>query len=212
MPSPQTAIGHWPEVLFPAFSMLRAEAGRSPARVLLLSLKRAHLMPWARTILALALGRRRHQDLPPMLWQRETDSVWHQICECSTGGMGGRAGEGRRIGQTGGHPEGRGVREHPRVGRAAIWRRFCRARRGKRERARQAPPFISPRLRTPRPSVQSGGPGRQRVGLLRASAAGHRDGLGGGLAHVFQPERRPRLSAAGLSAGTGWRVPVAALV
>lgn len=68
-------------MLFPAFSMLRAEAVLDPARVLLLSLKRAHLMPWARIVMALALGRRRHQDLPPMLWQRETDSVWHQICE-----------------------------------------------------------------------------------------------------------------------------------
>ncbi|RMZ56114.1 hypothetical protein APUTEX25_004538, partial [Auxenochlorella protothecoides] len=74
------AIGHWPEVLFPAFSSLQLQPGFRPARVLLMSLKRTHLMAWARTFMGVALsGTQPTDDLAPIVFQSESDSVWHQI-------------------------------------------------------------------------------------------------------------------------------------
>lgn len=79
-PSSQMAIGHWPEVLFPAFSSLQLQPGFRPARVLLMSLKRTHLMAWARTFMGVALsGTQPTEDLAPIVFQSESDSVWHQI-------------------------------------------------------------------------------------------------------------------------------------
>ena len=48
--TPQTAIGHWSEMLFPLFSILRQERSfaRPPTQFLLLHLKRAHMMEWVR--------------------------------------------------------------------------------------------------------------------------------------------------------------------
>ena len=48
---------------------------------MLLHLKRVHLMEWARAVMSVALGVKAHEDLPPMLMQQETDSVWTQIRE-----------------------------------------------------------------------------------------------------------------------------------
>ena len=38
-------------------------------------------MEWARAVMSVALGVKVHEDLPPMLMQQETDSVWTQIRE-----------------------------------------------------------------------------------------------------------------------------------
>lgn len=79
----QTAIGHWSEMMFPLFSILRLEpAFKRPAtQFMLLHLKRVHLMEWARAVMSVALGVKVHEDLPPMLMQQESDSVWTQIRE-----------------------------------------------------------------------------------------------------------------------------------
>lgn len=46
----QTAIGHWCEMMFPLYSILRTEPGfaRPAAQFVLLHLKRSHLMEWVR--------------------------------------------------------------------------------------------------------------------------------------------------------------------
>lgn len=77
----QTAIGHWSEMFFPLFSILRQETAfrRPPTQFMLLHLKRVHLMEWARAVMSVALGVKANADLPPMLMQQETDSVWTQI-------------------------------------------------------------------------------------------------------------------------------------
>lgn len=77
----QTAIGHWSEMMFPLFSILRQEPAfkRPPKQFMLLHLKRVHLMEWARAVMSVALGVKVHETLPPMLMQQETDSVWTQI-------------------------------------------------------------------------------------------------------------------------------------
>lgn len=79
----QTAIGHWSEMMFPLFSILRREPAfkRPPKQFMLLHLKRVHLMEWARAVMSVALGVKVHENLPPMLMQQETDSVWTQIRE-----------------------------------------------------------------------------------------------------------------------------------
>lgn len=79
----QTAIGHWSEMFFPLFSILRQEPAfrRPPTQFMLLHLKRVHLMEWARAVMSVALGVKAHEDLPPMMMQQETDSVWTQIRE-----------------------------------------------------------------------------------------------------------------------------------
>lgn len=77
-----TAIGHWPELLFPLFSVLQtSHADFQPDRVVVASLKKDHLFEWARTMLHLALGGKRGASLPPLVWQTETKSVWTQIRE-----------------------------------------------------------------------------------------------------------------------------------
>lgn len=76
-----TAIGHWSEMLFPLFSILRLEPtfARPPSQFVLLHLKRCHVLEWVRAVLATALGVGPSQDLPPIMWQQEVPSVWKQI-------------------------------------------------------------------------------------------------------------------------------------
>lgn len=71
--------------MFPLFSILNLESAFKlpPTQFMLLHLKRVHLMEWARAVMSVALGVKVHEDLPPMLMQQETDSVWTQIRECS---------------------------------------------------------------------------------------------------------------------------------
>lgn len=45
----------------------------------MLHLKRLHFMEWVRAMMAVTLGAEGH--LPPMAFQRETDSVWEQLSE-----------------------------------------------------------------------------------------------------------------------------------
>ena len=79
----QTAIGHWSEMLFPLFSILRQEPSfaRPPTQFLLLHLKRSHLMEWVRATLATALGVGPNQHLPPIMWQQEVPQIMDQLCE-----------------------------------------------------------------------------------------------------------------------------------
>lgn len=76
-----TAIGHWSEMLFPLFSILRLEPtfARPPDQLVLLHLKKIHLMEWVRSVLAVTLGVAANQDLPPIMLHEEVDSVWKQI-------------------------------------------------------------------------------------------------------------------------------------
>jgi len=106
----QTAIGHWGEMMFPLFSILKREPDFQwpPSQFLLLHLKRVslgcthlsvpflhltvivavmtanlpqvHLLEWARAVIATTLGVLPSRALPPVLMQQETDSVWDQIC------------------------------------------------------------------------------------------------------------------------------------
>ena len=68
-------------MLFPLFSILASEANfrTPPQQFVLLHLKRAHLMGWVRALIAATLGVRPSAALPPIMMQRETDSVWTQI-------------------------------------------------------------------------------------------------------------------------------------
>ena len=83
-------------MLFPLFSMLRLERAfaRPPTQFVLLHLKRAHLMEWARAVLATALGVGPAQALPPIMWQQEVDSVWKQIRESDGGARSVQGGRG----------------------------------------------------------------------------------------------------------------------
>lgn len=77
----QTAIGHWLDSLFPLFSALLHEPGafkRSPDHLLLLHQKRGFVFEWVRALLAVALGVRRGQGLPPLIFQQEHDDPWEQ--------------------------------------------------------------------------------------------------------------------------------------
>ncbi|PSC72084.1 EGF domain-specific O-linked N-acetylglucosamine transferase [Micractinium conductrix] len=76
-----TAIGHWSEMLFPLFSILRQERGfaRPPTQFVQLHLKRAHMMEWVRATLATALGVGPQRDLPPIMWQHETGHIGEQM-------------------------------------------------------------------------------------------------------------------------------------
>ncbi len=82
--TPQTAIGHWCEVMFPLYSILKQESSfaRPAHQFLLLHLKRVHLMEWVRAVIATTLGVPPDGDLPPLIMQREVDSVWAQIRMC----------------------------------------------------------------------------------------------------------------------------------
>lgn len=82
-----TAIGHWWELLAPLFSVLKGLGGRAGGfarpcdQVVLLHLKRGHLMEWVRAVMAVALGMGPHQQLPSILLQQETDHPWKQLSE-----------------------------------------------------------------------------------------------------------------------------------
>ncbi|KAK9836079.1 hypothetical protein WJX84_007267 [Apatococcus fuscideae] len=75
-----TAIGHWSEMMHPLYSILKQEHNfaRPVDHLVLLHLKRVHLMEWGRAVIAATLGTGR-QILPPLIMQQEVDSVWGQI-------------------------------------------------------------------------------------------------------------------------------------
>lgn len=62
-----------------ATSSAPAPSHGPPDQIVLLNLKRAHVMPWVRELLAASLGLSRHENLPPVVWQREMPSIWTQI-------------------------------------------------------------------------------------------------------------------------------------
>jgi hypothetical protein len=77
----QTAIGHWSEMMFPLFSILKTEPGfaRPADQFVLLHLKRVHLMEWVRAVMAVTLGVGETGSLPPIIMQQEISNVWNQI-------------------------------------------------------------------------------------------------------------------------------------
>ena len=66
--------------MHPLYSILKQEPNfaRPVDQLVLLHLKRVHLMEWGRAVIAATLGTGR-QVLPPMIMQTEVDSVWAQI-------------------------------------------------------------------------------------------------------------------------------------
>jgi hypothetical protein len=68
-------------MLFPLYSILRQNEGgfaRPAAQVVMLHLKRVHLMEWVRAVMAVALGAAAGEPLPPLVMQREQDDLWSQ--------------------------------------------------------------------------------------------------------------------------------------
>eukprot|EP01026_Neomeris_dumetosa_P004514 TRINITY_DN1120_c0_g1_i7.p1 TRINITY_DN1120_c0_g1~~TRINITY_DN1120_c0_g1_i7.p1 ORF type:complete len:345 (-),score=39.36 TRINITY_DN1120_c0_g1_i7:207-1241(-) len=75
-----TAIGHWGEMMFPLYSVFqKITFQRPPQQVVLLHLKRWHLMEWVRAVVAVALGVQKTSHLPPILLQEEQDGLWAQL-------------------------------------------------------------------------------------------------------------------------------------
>lgn len=77
-----TAIGHWCEMMFPLFSILKRSSFSSPAtNFVLLHLKRSHLMEWVRSVMAATLGVPPGGPLPPIILQEETDNIFAQLMQ-----------------------------------------------------------------------------------------------------------------------------------
>jgi protein O-GlcNAc transferase len=79
-----TAIGHWWEMMGPLYSVLKqpgVEFKRPCDQMVLLHLKRTHLMEWVRAVVAVALGVGVQQELPPILLQQESNVPWQQLGE-----------------------------------------------------------------------------------------------------------------------------------
>ena len=64
-------------------------------QLVLLHLKKTHLLEWVRSVLAVTLGVAPNQDLPPFMLHQEVDSVWKQIRERAGAGRGQGRGPGR---------------------------------------------------------------------------------------------------------------------
>ena len=79
----QTAIGHWGEMLYPLYSILQNETDfkSQPDQMLLLNVKRGHLMEWVREVLAVTLSIPLGQPLPPVILQRDQEDVFAQVRE-----------------------------------------------------------------------------------------------------------------------------------
>lgn len=75
-----TAIGHWCEMMFPLFSILRTEPtfARPATQFVLLHLKRSHLMEWVRAVIAVTLGVAPRAPLPPIVMQQEQPDIMLQ--------------------------------------------------------------------------------------------------------------------------------------
>lgn len=66
-------------MMFPLYSILKASDLKPPdVNVVLLHLKRRHLMEWVRAVMATTLGVQRGGALPPILLQEETDTATEQ--------------------------------------------------------------------------------------------------------------------------------------
>ncbi|WIA28051.1 hypothetical protein OEZ86_010636 [Tetradesmus obliquus] len=77
-----TAIGHWWEMMGPLYSVLiqpGVDFKRPCDQMVLLHLKRTHLMEWVRAVVAVALGVGVQQELPPILLQQESNVPWQQL-------------------------------------------------------------------------------------------------------------------------------------
>jgi hypothetical protein len=62
------------EMMFPLYSILKSSTFEVPdVNLIMLHLKRAHLIEWARAVMATVMSVKRGGDLPPILLQEETD-------------------------------------------------------------------------------------------------------------------------------------------
>jgi hypothetical protein len=81
-----TAIGHWWEMLGPLYSILKKTDIKLPCdQLVLLHLKRCHFMEWVRAMMSVTIGVKGNEDLPPVLLQEETESIYNQISKHPAG-------------------------------------------------------------------------------------------------------------------------------
>ena len=70
------------EMLFPLYSILKASTIAVPdVNVVMLHIKRRHLMEWCRAVIATTLHVKTDEPLPPIFFQDETDVVTKQISQ-----------------------------------------------------------------------------------------------------------------------------------
>eukprot|EP00892_Ulva_mutabilis_P005351 jgi/Ulvmu1/3188/UM015_0229.1 len=75
-----TAIGHWCEMLFPLFSVLKESAFKvREMNMLLLHLRRKHLMEWVRNVIATTLRVPPGDSLPSIWLQEDADDSHEQL-------------------------------------------------------------------------------------------------------------------------------------
>ncbi|GAX80047.1 hypothetical protein CEUSTIGMA_g7486.t1 [Chlamydomonas eustigma] len=75
-----TAIGHWWEMLGPLFSTFKTTTFKLPCdQFILLHLQRRHMLEWVRAMIAVTLGVKVNDELPPVYIQEATESAWEQI-------------------------------------------------------------------------------------------------------------------------------------
>mmetsp|Transcript_33697 Transcript_33697/g.95336 ORF Transcript_33697/g.95336 Transcript_33697/m.95336 type:complete len:574 (+) Transcript_33697:210-1931(+) len=77
-----TAIGHWPELMAPLYSILRNRTShfgrpfkRTPDHMVLLHLKAQHLMEWVRGLIATTLGVGPGSSLPPIILENQDTNL-----------------------------------------------------------------------------------------------------------------------------------------
>jgi hypothetical protein len=74
------------EMMFPLYSILKKSSFKVPeVNVVLLHLKRWHLMEWVRAVMATAFAVSADGSLPPILLQKETDIVYEQPTQALEG-------------------------------------------------------------------------------------------------------------------------------
>uniref|UniRef100_A0A7S3QL56 Glycosyltransferase 61 catalytic domain-containing protein n=1 Tax=Dunaliella tertiolecta TaxID=3047 RepID=A0A7S3QL56_DUNTE len=81
-----TAIGHWWEMLGPLYSILKRSNIKRPCdQFILLHLQRKHVLEWVRAMIAVTLGVKFNEELPPVYIQEPTDNAWSQITQILEG-------------------------------------------------------------------------------------------------------------------------------
>lgn len=65
--------------MFPLYSILKGSSFNVPhVNIVLLHLKRWHLMEWVRAVMATTFAVRANEPLPPILLQQEVDIIFEQ--------------------------------------------------------------------------------------------------------------------------------------
>lgn len=68
-------------MLYPLYSILKNETDfkSPPDQIVLLNMKRGHLMEWVREVMAVTLSLQPQQHLPPIYMQEDQEDVFSQI-------------------------------------------------------------------------------------------------------------------------------------